>query len=385
MGRLFPTLLAALIAASAPVLGCSTADLDVLDPRQTADASAETALPDATRESSGQDGGEGGTFGDSSADEGVGCLAIGDPCTIAGECCSLACAPSKQEVGGRVCAAGPVCAPAGGPCMTGADCCDDKCMGPMCAPLPPPPACKPAGEMCMGNPECCSQDCTAGHCALLEGCRVQGEVCTSSDECCTSLCVIDAMSVGHCAPLPPCMRNDHKMCVHQLGEICGPADDCCSGFCEIGPNGVRRCAGIGGCSGQCARCESNGDCCSGSCMTQPDGTGLCQPASCGEDGELCGGNPDCCGGSMCITEPPPTGVLRCQAPPGDAACLSAAQTCARPEECCGDRCVPGTTGTLACTPSCVQREGSCTTDGDCCSGLVCLVVYGASRCEPTLP
>jgi hypothetical protein len=124
------------------------------------------------------------------------------------------------------------------------------------------------------------------------------------------------------------------------------------------------------------------------CSAQDTGQGVCQPATtlCGDDGEMCSGDPDCCAGETCVAEPAPSTAHRCRAASGDAACRSDGTACALPAECCGGHCVPGASGPLSCASSCTADGAECTFEGDCCAaGSACQAVVGSLVCAPRAP
>jgi hypothetical protein len=58
--------------------------------------------------------------------------------------------------------------------------------------------------------------------------------------------------------------------------------------------------------------------------------------------------------------------MRCLAA---AACLADGTSCAAPDQCCSQRCVPDYTGVRSCRSACVPVGASCGVGGDCCDGF----------------
>ena len=52
-----------------------------------------------------------------------------------------------------------------------------------------------------------------------------------------------------------------------------------------------------------------------------------------------------------------------------AACLADGTTCAAPDQCCSQRCVPDYTGVRTCRSACVPVGASCAVGADCCDGV----------------
>jgi len=258
--------------ASAGVLGatiavaCSAQTFDVLEPPPPHD---DAGLADEPITS----------LADSSSAASL-CLPIGEGCSYAGACCSLACRVAGAD-GSLQCVAGPECAVAGAACSVATDCCGGRCMGGMCAPSPPP--CHPAGESCGPMGGCCSGACAAQRCVLLGACRPIGELCAADSDCCSASCKLDPDHVGRCAALPMCTTNDGKPCAAQVGDLCDMPGDCCTRVCETTADGVKHCLSAGGCSATCEVCSSNAQCCSGRCAAGagpaggPDAVPRCQP------------------------------------------------------------------------------------------------------------
>jgi hypothetical protein len=84
------------------------------------------------------------------------CLADGQPCTFADECCSGFCLPDAS--GNLTC--GAACVPITGACTADADCCDGVCIGGVCTPSSH--GCVPLGGQCTQSSECCSGACDTG-------------------------------------------------------------------------------------------------------------------------------------------------------------------------------------------------------------------------------
>jgi hypothetical protein len=127
-------------------------------------------------------------------------------------------------------------------------------------------------------------------------------------------------------------------------------------------------------------------------MAQMEGSSSCAPSKgCRPIGDRCAKDPDCCTPGMGACGPDETGTLRCLGPGGsEPSCLGAGSACALSEQCCAGRCLPDSTGALACGGACAPLGAACNGDEDCCAGAclgpadrsVCAVI-GAATGGPT--
>jgi hypothetical protein len=354
---------------------------------------------------------------------GIKCTADNVSCSSDGECCSTKCVP-----GG----AGMVCltlnAPDGGtpPCRTAGNPCTNTAAGD-----------GGAADGGQQTNECCNNLCTAqGQCAApsqVSYCTQVNDICHHDAECCTGVCnVIAGTNVGTCAAISVTCGID--------GTTCNGCDFCCSRFCgPFGNSGSDICQPASGCHVLGDTCKKNQDCCGGDptlvapgvngfgqVVCTPDPTypqiGTCSrpdhtnpnctdPNNCKNTciptGDVCHLNPaptcganisinaDCC---QCVStktccQPDRTGIPRCNLV---GTCQGPGQDCTSAADCCnGLPCVPDSTGTLKCLsppdggtfpdggctppgapPCCVAVNGNCTTNSDCCNGLLCLTPPG---------
>ena len=79
-----------------------------------------------------------------------GCLGDGEPCEIAGDCCSLGCFDG-------LCDEEATCAVEGADCLANAECCSNVCESGTCDKAPT--SCSPLGELCSSDGNCCSESC----------------------------------------------------------------------------------------------------------------------------------------------------------------------------------------------------------------------------------
>jgi hypothetical protein len=93
------------------------------------------------------------------------CVADGQPCAFADECCSGFCLPDAN--GDLTC--GVTCVPLAGACTADGDCCDGVCVNGSCQPSQV--SCVPLGGQCEESADCCSGYCDEnnGVCAVLIG------------------------------------------------------------------------------------------------------------------------------------------------------------------------------------------------------------------------
>ncbi|HZA49994.1 MAG TPA: hypothetical protein VE549_04585, partial [Myxococcaceae bacterium] len=172
------------------------------------------------------------------------CIAIGQECQFADQCCSGApCVPGQD---GRLRCTLSACIPLGSACSPGggADggnpCCTGQCItsefGAFCQiltvvdagtpdagepPPPPPPPCVPNGQPCSSTNTCCSLlNCSNGVCPTPGACVPTGAVCTADSDCCTGLSCVGSGSgeAGSCEVVSQCAN---------AGQSCSAANPCC--------------------------------------------------------------------------------------------------------------------------------------------------------------
>jgi len=207
----------------------------------------------------------------------TGCFAVGGSCSLAAQCCTLACPDGVP----RVCASGPTCAPAGKDCISNADCCGNRCVGAMCEGVPMG-VCLPAGELCSAAGDCCGGVCApsggVSRCALLDACRVVGEVCVTNANCCSQVCGVNSNGLNVCLAAPACDAPGNS-CTRQGGDRCTADAQCCSTACRASVDGVLRCTTTM-CGGECAACSEDRDCCAeATCGADGMGYLRCRPRS----------------------------------------------------------------------------------------------------------
>jgi hypothetical protein len=352
------------------------------------------------------------------------CKVANDPCTLGTECCSNVCAGGK--------CGSTACKVLDDSCSAGSDCCTTICTNGKCAPIPTttgaPPACQTLGNKCAANADCCSGNCQGGTCAASGAtCASQGDICFKPADCCTTVCGIAAgQTVGTCGLVTTTGAGNCKV----DGQACTTPDSCCSKQCVSTNTGGHVCQTAIGCRVVGDICTKDADCCGsasgGQCgaitcildMTQHPPVGRCRnPMGENPEGAVCGGmnNPggparqDCCD-----CQPPKfdcckadaNGVFRCyggstsDCPSGytgvAGCCIAAGEKCQFSSECCGGApCVPDSSGQLRCGAAnpdggvtCQPKGSVCTSNGDCCAGLVCNLPAGATSgtCgTPTTP
>jgi hypothetical protein len=380
-----------------------------------------------------------GFVGDGGGGDAWACLALGEACTGAGDCCSLSC-----DLTTNTCSQGS-CGVAGAACTVATDCCTLSCVGGICDAV----QCTTTGEACGGNAECCTNNCASGACAaiVVGGCTTVGNACSGDTECCSLNC-----QGGRCAPSFVCAP---------IGDICYTGPDCCTGVCTI-PSGLSAgtcgsidVTGAGGCAVAGLPCTDFGQCCSRVCVPTSMGINVCQVTSgCRLQGELCTETAECCPGPdqssqyglmecniMAGTDPPigrcrnPTGCnpvgnvcgqgvnaphdccncaspkIQCCHPDNSGVprcfggsdvvpcpegyngtpdcCIPVGGQCSFSSECCDGRpCVPDDQGVLRCgTGQCIPVGGGCTSTTDCCAGLVCSIPPGSltGTCGTVVP
>jgi hypothetical protein len=379
-----------------------------------------------------------GAVGDGGAQQDAwACLALGDPCAGAGDCCSLSC-----DLTTNTCSQG-TCGLAGTACTVATDCCTLNCVGGVCDAT----LCTTTGEACADSTDCCTQNCDTGTCAVINpngSCVTLGNSCTAGSECCSLNCQAD-----RCAPSFVCAP---------IGDICYAGTDCCTGICTlqsgltVGTCSSIDVSGVGGCSVAGLPCTGNTECCSRFCVPTSSGVSVCQVTSgCRLQGELCTETADCCPGpdqgtelgtmecvlasgadigrcrnpngcvpvgSVCkggnsapadccacdspkwkCCHPDNSGVWRCAGGssgpcPGGmdgtpGCCIEPGGQCSYSAECCnGNPCTPDDLGVLRCgATQCVPQGGVCTSTSDCCTGLECIIEPGQTTgtCGTNVP
>lgn len=129
--------------------------------------------------------------------DGGACLANGNLCSIADQCCTKVCAPGTTDAGTRLICSG--CIADGAACTTNVDCCSQICAAGICGAAPDGGViCTPLGGACTADSPCCSTICSGSSCRT---CRVLGDRCTSSINCCTGACVVGDGGTGTCEPI----------------------------------------------------------------------------------------------------------------------------------------------------------------------------------------
>jgi hypothetical protein len=276
-----------------------------------------------------------------------GCTTLGNACTSPAGCCSGNCQ-------------GGACAPSGGPCLAqgdtcyrASDCCTNVCNQPngansagTCGSIQTMGSggCTLDGEPCNGCSGCCSRTCvptsTGGRiCQPASGCKLEGDLCVKDTDCCgggaTGLPGANSVT---CIPIA---GTTFGACHNATGNQ--PEGDVCGfmGASICGQNAREDCAGCMSPKYQCCKLDS-------------------------------GGVPRCFGGSTMNCPKGYDGTANC--------CIAAMQICAFSAECCnGAPCVADMNGVLRCGSACSMAGGPCRADGDCCAGLVCNVPTGATQ------
>jgi hypothetical protein len=395
--------------------GATVADAG-LDGRKDGSAGGDGTLGDGTgKDGSVKDahlspdvfgGGEGGS-----------CLALGEACMHAGDCCDGDCKGGFCNF--------PACQSDGLACTTDSQCCSLACgSGGTCTALNS--KCGTLGNACTSSAECCSGFCSGDTCQPSSFCIQPGDACATDGDCCTGTCnIMGSAMLGTCASAPPggpanCGLVDGELCagtgpdggvVFKDGGLpsCGGA--CCSRACAPwGPTGVLVCQPASGCHPVGDLCTTDTDCCGASGLPGGSGkpvtcdrsdggaVGICRlPMGCKPNGDVCklktmscSSSCDCCAGN-CETKDTckqdNEGVPRC----ADAICVSPGSSCASSADCCdGAPCVPSPSGTppFVCSGSaCVPACGACTDNGDCCPGFACDLPPASTHgtCGPCTP
>ena len=323
------------------------------------------------------------------------CLAEGDPCSDAADCCDSLC-----DSAGR-CAS---CSQNGESCEAHSDCCTGVCAeGGTCAPAAQT-GCTSYGNTCTSDASCCSKSCVSGRCAQTGGhCVALNDTCFSDEECCSQRCSADGSGEGGvCLTLNVEGIGSCKM----AGEPCVGCTDCCSQTCVPSVTGVLLCLRASGCVLEGELCEETADCCG----SEPSeaGTQICKKLSPDDRYGRCvltGNTPD---GAVCKSETPwctssnaPSNCGNCEGPKSQCCrldangtprcfggstpdcpagydsnnpecCVAAGEVCNFASECCGSTpCLPDNEGVLRCGATCAAEGATCTTTSDCCTGFEC--------------
>jgi hypothetical protein len=369
-----------------------------------------------------------GPEGAQTCGDAIGCQTPGQSCLTAG-CCTTTCTAGTCST--------TLCQADTKVCNVNSDCCNGNCVrtaagtGECQTPTstnPPPP---PPPKQCTTPSQCPSGYCSpSGVCANPGFCTVLGDTCASDTACCSGRCnKAPGATSGSCAPL-----TTSTGC-KTAGELCGPTGtctgaDCCSRSCAPSPtSGVAICQQESGCRMIGNICQQTSDCCGvkdqpGSIKTFNGGLdgGSTDPSTnvtcaksagatfgtctyvqtvCSSAGQLCkpgnettGGAQacstkiDCCSGNAnqfptCQIDE--NGIPRCTIASrlNCANPIPAGTACATSADCCGNPCIKNPSGTspafICATPgTCRQQGESCTSTGDCCTGLPCAIPQGAS-------
>lgn len=266
-------------------------------------------------------------------------------------------------------------------CAAPGECCLElQCVGGAC--------CKPEGAACAGEGECCAPlECAAGTCEMPVTCGAEGQPCCGApSECATGLECI----AGQCAP--SCGGDGEACCA---GDACEAGLACDAGVCGVPPTDPCALTTCGTCTDAagCGWCRDVGRCMAGT--TAGPTTGACTGWAWTSDGcpETCAAATDCgactslstCGwcattGSCVISE---TGVPEMGACADfrylfeECACSPVQGGCSVDTQCCaGLSCRRGVTFPVRC---CVEAGDACTTGGDCCGQMDC--VLGLCECR----
>lgn len=275
------------------------------------------------------------------------CIADGQNCGLATDCCSRTCdKPAGVTIGkcGAPIGGGGCFAP-GAKCTSSTDCCTVSCVSGTCSAT----QCKadsPVAEACTTDAECCSGKCdTAGtkKCVAIAGgsCRTEGNTCSTNSDCCSNQCD----PTKHCKNVSFCSQE---------GDVCANDFECCGGDCTKASGAtLGRCSTIGTApcnpaGSVCAGAGCDNKCCSLSCgPLGTTGVNICQPPSgCKPQDELCTKSSDCCGGPGNPvgrqSNGNPNEVLKCEIASGDtrgrcesAQCLRPGAVCKAPVGACG--------------------------------------------------
>lgn len=326
------------------------------------------------------------------------CMDPGYPCAVATDCCNLTCTNNR-------CAVAANCTADNRSCANSSACCSGFCQNGLCQPLNL--ACKTAGNPCGGDGECCSHRCAGGTCSLaVSYCIQTGDLCYRGADCCTGNCQIRAgRTAGVCAEI---VTTGSGSCSKD-GTVCQNCTTCCSALCApFAKTGVKICQPASGCRVTNNLCRQSSDCCGGDPSSGLPGAGnvtcsladgidpplgTCRnPQSCNPQGGICGlksgatlactnAREDCC---ECIPpkwqccKPDSIGVPRCyggsttNCPTGytgkEPCCLHAGDRCTFSAECCGGApCVPDSRGVLRCMARPDAGDPLCVASGGACT------------------
>jgi len=337
-------------------------------------------------------------------DDGKGCEADGNPCTVGDSCVQGACKTGKPLAcdSGDVCTVGK-CDPNNGKCVfadTDKLCNDGD-------PCTLKDACDEG--FCKGKLNDCDDGtpCTIDSCAKPGGCAHKptsvvcddGDACTSGDFCKAGKCTgakVDCDDKNPCTKdsCDPTAKGTGKLagCQHAPlsntpcddGNPCSKPDLCKAGKCSGGPsccacitdkdchqkganlcNGMLRCGKTGACTGcyfdksKAVTCADDGNPCTASACTPATGTCVTKGQA---DGKLCDAD-----GSVCTQND------ACK----DSKCAAGTKLpCDDNNSCTADACDPK----KGCHHS--NLPGTCD-DGDACtSGDTCASLAGKWSCKP---
>jgi hypothetical protein len=324
------------------------------------------------------------------------CGAQGDACGAGNQCCTYACVDRK--------CLGTQCISDNEACTVDGECCGGKCEDSACKPLNL--ECKSSGNKCGDNAECCSKLCTNGLCAATSSyCIQSGDACGNDLECCGGKCTIAAgATLGTCGIAEAVGVGGCTV----AGIVCGGVyngeslptcgGECCSRSCRPHPaSGVLICQPPSGCHPTGETCRENSDCCGGDGRPDNDSANIvcdkaggatvgrctqgtaCTPAGgiCRLKETQCNENANCCAGNTVTPNVPPTckqdnlGIPRCLVEPVTCTDSSAyiGKACATSADCCNLPCTQDASGNYVCNGAqCVNTDGKCTNDADCCAG-----------------
>jgi len=298
-----------------------------------------------------------------SIDDGLGCAALGAPCTMSSECASTMCGMAG---GAMVCTRGCMPDTMIDPCPSGSHCEVHGCGGGVCAPGGPGTGA--AGATCAAN-----TDCSSGYCAVLQGRHICGRQCwpAGGSGCGNGLACNLGSATDPLMECGACVPTAQAMGPHPLGGDCTTDVDCASDHCSATHICTEPCTTSSDCPSDW---HCNGAFCApgglstlgGACTT----TGDCAPAA-----------PDCVEGACAI--PCTMGTTDCGL---GFACYATAM---------GDHCLhQGAPLGSACADSTDCRSDLCLTNGVCTqrcdtsacpSGFQCVSADGPRVCIAASP
>lgn len=210
------------------------------------------------------------------------CTAPGESCVDGptNTCCSGRCEPVQGETGVTQCIA--ECVADGQTCAKATDCCSLDCHGGVCGGA----ECAQESQTCATNADCCSNICKDtgnGLVCQLDAanttCRGIGENCSSGPQsgCCSMVC--DKQT----------QRCDagSATCAAQNGA-CTVDTDCCHGTCDTTTHTCEV-----ACVAASGACTTDAECC----------TSVCTNGSCADLGSACGAvGSACTAGAQCCSD-----------------------------------------------------------------------------------